>query len=300
VCRTLPGADYDTEPWELYHLDHDWSECHDLAADQPDRLAELIALWWQPRPSATACCHSTIAPSSCSAPASATGRPHPTTAATCTGRRCRRSPPRRPQRSADAAPDLIARVSTRRRRRGVICSRPAPRTPASRCSSRAIAWSSTTTRSTTTRSSSPTVPVPAGDVTLHRPPLAVATAAPPAPSRSRSTARARAARRHPALHAHDLLGRHEHRLRPRLRRVERYRGRSRTPAAPRGRHPARRPPEADTTDDGRGAHGDEPPVIDPSPCSAPAAHCPTRTAPARRPSSRPAASTTSSTPVVAS
>ncbi len=46
VCRHLPGADYDTEPWELYHLATDWSECHDLAGAQPARLAELIALWW--------------------------------------------------------------------------------------------------------------------------------------------------------------------------------------------------------------------------------------------------------------
>ncbi|MGA1073942.1 MAG: arylsulfatase [Ilumatobacteraceae bacterium] len=46
VCKHQPGADYDTEPWELYLLDDDWSECRDLAAEQPDRLAELIALWW--------------------------------------------------------------------------------------------------------------------------------------------------------------------------------------------------------------------------------------------------------------
>ena len=47
VCRHLPGADFDTEPWELYRLDDDWSECHDLAAEQPERLHELIELWWQ-------------------------------------------------------------------------------------------------------------------------------------------------------------------------------------------------------------------------------------------------------------
>jgi arylsulfatase A-like enzyme len=47
VCRHAAGADYDTEPWELYHLATDWSECHDLAAEQPDRLADLIGLWWQ-------------------------------------------------------------------------------------------------------------------------------------------------------------------------------------------------------------------------------------------------------------
>jgi arylsulfatase len=46
VCRHLPGADYDTEPWELYHLAADRSECHDLAADEPERLRELIDSWW--------------------------------------------------------------------------------------------------------------------------------------------------------------------------------------------------------------------------------------------------------------
>ena len=31
VCKHNQGADYDTEPWELYHLADDWSECNDLA-----------------------------------------------------------------------------------------------------------------------------------------------------------------------------------------------------------------------------------------------------------------------------
>ena len=47
VYKHDKGADYDTEPWELYHLSSDWSECNDLAAEQPDKLAELIDLWWQ-------------------------------------------------------------------------------------------------------------------------------------------------------------------------------------------------------------------------------------------------------------
>jgi arylsulfatase A-like enzyme len=46
VCKHTPGSDYDTEPWELYRLDDDWSECHDLATERPERLAELIELWW--------------------------------------------------------------------------------------------------------------------------------------------------------------------------------------------------------------------------------------------------------------
>ncbi len=47
VCRHQRGADYETEPWELYHLANDWSECTDLAAKHPEQLEELIDLWWQ-------------------------------------------------------------------------------------------------------------------------------------------------------------------------------------------------------------------------------------------------------------
>jgi arylsulfatase len=47
VCKHDKGADYETEPWELYRLTDDWSECNDLAAAEPDKLAALIELWWQ-------------------------------------------------------------------------------------------------------------------------------------------------------------------------------------------------------------------------------------------------------------
>ena len=46
VCYHHKSADYDTEPWELYHADEDASEAHDLASQQPERLQRLIALWW--------------------------------------------------------------------------------------------------------------------------------------------------------------------------------------------------------------------------------------------------------------
>ncbi len=46
VCKHTQGADYDTEPWELYRLTDDWSECNDLAQQRPDKLAELIERWW--------------------------------------------------------------------------------------------------------------------------------------------------------------------------------------------------------------------------------------------------------------
>ena len=47
VARHLPGADFETEPWELVNLSVDPSECTDLAEAEPERLAQLIDLWWQ-------------------------------------------------------------------------------------------------------------------------------------------------------------------------------------------------------------------------------------------------------------
>ncbi|MEO8267553.1 MAG: arylsulfatase [Ilumatobacteraceae bacterium] len=46
VCRHVAHADYDTEPWELYDLGADASECDDMAESHPDKLHELIGLWW--------------------------------------------------------------------------------------------------------------------------------------------------------------------------------------------------------------------------------------------------------------
>jgi arylsulfatase len=40
------GAPFDDDEWALFHLDQDFSECHDLAAEQPQKLRELIDLWW--------------------------------------------------------------------------------------------------------------------------------------------------------------------------------------------------------------------------------------------------------------
>jgi arylsulfatase len=46
VCRHEKGADFETEPWELYRIADDPSECNDLAAAMPEKLQELIDLWW--------------------------------------------------------------------------------------------------------------------------------------------------------------------------------------------------------------------------------------------------------------
>ena len=46
--RHVSGTSWDDDDkWELYHLDQDFSETHDLAEDQPDRLQAMIDLWWQ-------------------------------------------------------------------------------------------------------------------------------------------------------------------------------------------------------------------------------------------------------------
>jgi len=40
------NAPFDEDRWELYHVETDPSEVHDLAADEPDRLADLVERWW--------------------------------------------------------------------------------------------------------------------------------------------------------------------------------------------------------------------------------------------------------------
>ena len=46
VTRHIQGTDYDEEPWELYDLSSDWSECNDLAESNQSKLKELQELWW--------------------------------------------------------------------------------------------------------------------------------------------------------------------------------------------------------------------------------------------------------------
>lgn len=47
VAFHRPGSDFAEDPWELYHLDADFSETNDLAEEQPEKLAALIDLWWE-------------------------------------------------------------------------------------------------------------------------------------------------------------------------------------------------------------------------------------------------------------
>ncbi len=39
-------VDLDAHDWELYHIDEDYSECHNLAAEQRDKLIEMVGRWW--------------------------------------------------------------------------------------------------------------------------------------------------------------------------------------------------------------------------------------------------------------
>jgi arylsulfatase len=46
VARHDKGADFESDRWELYHLDEDFSELRDLAEKHPDKLRELVDRWW--------------------------------------------------------------------------------------------------------------------------------------------------------------------------------------------------------------------------------------------------------------
>jgi arylsulfatase A-like enzyme len=47
VTRHEPGVAFDDDRWELYHVAEDLSECRDRADAMPDKVAELVALWWE-------------------------------------------------------------------------------------------------------------------------------------------------------------------------------------------------------------------------------------------------------------
>jgi arylsulfatase len=52
ACAVSPAAPeawaaFAEQRWELYDAENDPSECHDLAAQQPEKLDELKALWWE-------------------------------------------------------------------------------------------------------------------------------------------------------------------------------------------------------------------------------------------------------------
>jgi arylsulfatase A-like enzyme len=42
-----PNAPFDDDVWELYHVAEDHSESNDLAQEHPEKVAEMVELWWQ-------------------------------------------------------------------------------------------------------------------------------------------------------------------------------------------------------------------------------------------------------------
>lgn len=42
-----PDRSFDEDVWELYRVDRDFAEVHDLASSHPAKLAELTSLWWK-------------------------------------------------------------------------------------------------------------------------------------------------------------------------------------------------------------------------------------------------------------
>lgn len=47
LTRHIPGADYDSEPWELFHLAEDFSESNNVANEYPEKLEELKQAWFE-------------------------------------------------------------------------------------------------------------------------------------------------------------------------------------------------------------------------------------------------------------
>jgi len=46
VTKHQAGSSFDSERWELYHLDEDFSEINDLAESEPAKLQEMKERWW--------------------------------------------------------------------------------------------------------------------------------------------------------------------------------------------------------------------------------------------------------------
>ena len=40
------GTPFEEDKWALYHTDEDFSECRDLASERPDKLRQLVDMWW--------------------------------------------------------------------------------------------------------------------------------------------------------------------------------------------------------------------------------------------------------------
>jgi len=46
VAYHRPGTDFEDDEWELFNLEEDFSECHNLADRHPGKLKEMVERWW--------------------------------------------------------------------------------------------------------------------------------------------------------------------------------------------------------------------------------------------------------------
>ena len=46
VAFHAPGTPFENDQWELYDLNSDFNETHDLATERPEQLAQMIDQWW--------------------------------------------------------------------------------------------------------------------------------------------------------------------------------------------------------------------------------------------------------------
>ena len=44
--KAVKGTPFEADQWELYHLDQDFNELHDLGPEQPVKLQEMIGRWF--------------------------------------------------------------------------------------------------------------------------------------------------------------------------------------------------------------------------------------------------------------
>src|SRR2546422_2231182 len=46
VTYHLKGTAFEKDQWALYNLEEDFSECHDLSGELPEKLEEMVQTWW--------------------------------------------------------------------------------------------------------------------------------------------------------------------------------------------------------------------------------------------------------------
>jgi arylsulfatase len=46
TAEDLSATTLEDSGWELYHIDEDFSEAHDVASEHPEKVLELAQLWW--------------------------------------------------------------------------------------------------------------------------------------------------------------------------------------------------------------------------------------------------------------